>query len=893
MKEMTADQIRSAFLRYFEERGHRVVPSSPLVPQNDPTLLFANAGMNQFKDVFLGKEKRDYARAASSQKCVRAGGKHNDLENVGRTARHHTFFEMLGNFSFGDYFKQEAIAFAWELLTRDLGLDRDRLTVTIFKGEGGVPRDADAHRFWLEHVPADRILELGAKDNFWAMGETGPCGPCSEIHYYQGDTLPCPEVEQGRECPGVECECDRWLEVWNLVFMQFNRDATGTLEPLPAPCVDTGMGLERIAAVAQGKLSNYDTDLFQPLIRAVGERAGKTYGGDPEDDVSLRVVADHLRATTFLIGDGVMPGNEGRGYVLRKIMRRAMRHGRKLGIEDPFLADLVGAVVERMSGAYPELVHQQASIARVARTEEERFASTLRLAMAEFRKTVERLPPGARVLPGADAFRLYDTYGLALDFVEELAQDYALGVDREGFEREMEGQRERARQASKMGAVSGDPVYMRLLEHGKTRFVGYESLELEDAQVLAVLHEGQPARRLERGQAGEVVLDRTPFYANSGGQVGDQGTLTAPGSTAEVTDTTQPLPGLHVHHVRVTAGGFEAGMAVRAQVDAGRRAGAMRHHTGTHLLHAALRDTLGPHVKQAGSLVAPDRLRFDFNHYASVDPRQLRHIENEVNAQILRDAPVQQHHMGRDEALSYGALAFFGDKYGDQVRVIEVAGFSKEFCGGTHVGQTGEIGLFLLTGEQGISAGTRRVDAITGQAAMQRAQEDQSILDELEQAAKVDRRSLVDEYAKLKEQLKARDRELQALKMKLATGGGAAGGAADLVQVGDVQVWTPRFEGLDRRQHATVVDEFRNRNRDRPFVVVSASLDGEGVHVIGAVSESLKGRLAAPELLKRLGLRGGGRPDFAQGGGVGQGDVEALRKKAVEVARQALEGNAA
>jgi alanyl-tRNA synthetase len=891
---MTADQIRSAFLRYFEQRGHRVVPSSPLVPQNDPTLLFANAGMNQFKDVFLGAEKRDYTRAASSQKCVRAGGKHNDLENVGRTARHHTFFEMLGNFSFGDYFKKEAIAFAWEFLTVDLGLDRERLKVTIFMGEGGVPRDEDAHRFWTGHVSADRILELGAKDNFWAMGETGPCGPCSEIHYFQGDSLPCPEVEAGRPCPGVECECDRWLEVWNLVFMQFNRDAAGVLEPLPAPCVDTGMGLERVTAVAQGRLSNYDTDLFQPLIEAVGRRAGRRYGEDPEDDVSLRVVADHLRATTFLIGDGVMPGNEGRGYVLRKIMRRAMRHGRKLGIEEPFLADLVEAVSERMASAYPELRHQQPSVARVVRAEEERFASTLRLAMAEFRKTVDRLPQGARVLPGADAFRLYDTYGLALDFVEELAQDYHLGVDREGFEREMDAQRDRARQASRMGAVTGDPVYMRLLEHGKTRFAGYESLEVEGAQVLAVLQEGRIVRRLDHGQAGQIVLDRTPFYANSGGQVGDQGLLSAPGAAADVTDTTQPLPGLHLHHVTVTAGGFETGMAVRAQVDADRRAGAMRHHTGTHLLHAALRDTLGPHVKQAGSLVAPDRLRFDFSHYTAVDPRQLRRIENQVNAQVLRDAPVRQHTMGREEALAYGALAFFGDKYGEQVRVVEVPDFSKEFCGGTHVGHTGEIGLFLFTGEQGISAGTRRVDAITGEAAMARAQEDQGILDELEQAAKVDRRSLVDEYARLKEQLKARERELQALRMKVATGGGsAASTAGDLVQVGDVQVWTPRFEGLDRRQHATVVDEFRNRNRDRPFVVVSASLDGEGVHVIGAVSDSLKGRLAAPELLKRLGLRGGGRPDFAQGGGVGQGDVEDLRKKAVEVARQALEGDAA
>ena len=891
---MTADEIRSAFLAYFEERGHRVVRSSPLVPQNDPTLLFANAGMNQFKDVFLGKEKRDYTRAASSQKCVRAGGKHNDLENVGHTARHHTFFEMLGNFSFGDYFKKEAIAFGWEFLTREMGLPQDRLVVTIFKGENGVPRDAEAHGYWREHVPADRILELGAKDNFWAMGETGPCGPCSEIHFFQGDQIPCAEVDAGRPCPGVECECDRWLEIWNLVFMQFDRDAAGTLNPLPAPCVDTGMGLERVTAVVQKKLSNYDTDLFQPLIAAVGRRAGVSYGQDEKRDVSLRVVADHLRATTFLIGDGVMPGNEGRGYVLRKIMRRALRHGRKLGIEDAFMGDLVGAVVERMSGAYPELVHQAPSIVKVVRAEEERFASTLRLAMVEFRKTVERLPKGTRTLPGADAFRLYDTYGLALDFVEELAQDYELAVDREGYEREMEAQRDRARQSSKLGAVHGDPVWLDLLQKGRTQFQGYDSLVTEGARVLAVLKDGQLAKRLDAGQEGEVLLDRTPFYGESGGQVGDRGLLTADGAAAEVFDTRIPLPGLHAHKVKVTSGTLEPGVVVRAEVDAERRQASMRHHTSTHLLHAALREYLGPHVKQTGSLVEPERLRFDFSHYQGVNERELRHLENRVNEVILRDSPLEVKQMGREAALSYGALAFFGDKYGESVRVVEVPGFSKEFCGGTHVQQTGQIGLFLVTQEQGISAGNRRLEAVTGAAALEKAQHDQGILDELEQAAKVDRRSLVDEYARLKDQLKARDRELQALKMKLATGGsGPSSQGADLVELDGVQVWTPRFEGLDRKQHATVVDEFRNRNRDRPFVVVSSSLDGEEVHVIGAVSESVKARLAAPELLKRLGLRGGGRPDFAQGGGVGQGDLEELRKKAIEVARQALAGTAA
>jgi alanyl-tRNA synthetase len=886
---MGADEIRSAFLKYFEERGHRVVRSSSLVPESDPTLLFANAGMNQFKDVFLGKETRDYARAASSQKCVRAGGKHNDLENVGVTARHHTFFEMLGNFSFGDYFKEEAIAYAWELLTAKLGLPPARLKVTIFRGEEGVPRDADAHRFWQRHVPADRILELGAKDNFWAMGETGPCGPCSEVHYHQGNSLPCAEEAAGRPCLGVECECDRWLEVWNLVFMQFDRDASGKLGPLPAPCVDTGMGLERIAAVVQGKLSNYDSDLFTPLLQAIAARAGLRYGADAAGDVSMRVVADHLRATTFLIADGVMPGNEGRGYVLRKIMRRAMRHGKRLGIEGSFLHELTRAVVDRMAPAYPELLTHAVSLARVVRVEEERFGSTLKQAFVVFDQVAAKLTPGGSI-SGSDAFRLYDTYGLALDFTEELAKDRGLTVDRAGFERELAAQQERARQASKLGAVSGDPVYLGLLEQGRTEFVGYDHLSVEDAKVLAVLRGGKLVRRLDSGEEGEIVLDTTPFYGESGGQQGDHGVIASDGSMADVSDCQLPIPGLYVHHVKVTAGGFERGMNVRAEVDAQRRAALKRHHTGTHLLHAGLRELLGPHVKQAGSVVAPDRLRFDFSHYAPVTPRELRHIENRVNGEVLKDSTLRVLQMGREEALSYGALAFFGDKYGERVRVVEVPGFSREFCGGTHVHNTGEIGLFLFTSEQGISAGTRRVVALTGEAAFARAQQDQGILEELEQAAKVDRRALVDEYAKLREQLKGRDRELQALKMKLASGA-ASVSPGDTSEVGGVVLWTPRFDGLDKKAHAVVVDEFRNRNKGRDFVLLSASVADDGVSVISAVSDSLKDRIKAPEVMQRLGLRGGGRPDFAQGGGVAPADVDSLRQKAAELVRSMLEGD--
>jgi alanyl-tRNA synthetase len=677
------------------------------------------------------------------------------------------------------------------------------------------------------------------------------------------------------------------------------------------------MGLERVAAVIQGKLSNYDTDLFTPIIDAVARRAGKAYGKGEADDVSLRVVADHLRAMTFLVADGVLPGNEGRGYVLRKIMRRAMSHGQKLGIEGLFLHQLTHVVVARMKAAYPDLVSHEASVARIVSVEEERFGETLKDAIPHARAVIASVKPlalsisgsaevrfmpaqahanvNAPVIEGRAAFRLYDTYGLPLDFLDELAAEQGVTVDHAGFERELAVQQERARQSSKMGVVKGDPVFMKLADEGvRTDFLGYSDLVVEDARVLAVLQGGTLARRLDAGEVGQIVLDRTPFYAMAGGQVGDRGVIASDGSAAEVSDTTAPLPGLHVHQVTVTHGGFERGMRVRAEVDVDRRAATMRHHTGTHLLHAALRETLGPHVKQAGSLVAPDRLRFDFSHYAPVGPRELRHVENRVNGEILRDARVEKKVMGREEALAYGALAFFGDKYGERVRVVEVPGFSKEFCGGTHVDETGEIGLFLVTGEQGISAGTRRVEALAGALAAERAQADQGILDELEQTAKVDRKELVDEYARLREQLKARDREVQALKMKLATAGSGRGEAAsDQTEVAGAIVWTPRFEGLDRKAHAAVVDEFRNRNRERRFAVVSTSTTDDGVSVITAVSQGLTGSLNAPEVMKKLGLRGGGRPEFAQGGGVAPGDVETLREKARELLRGLLEkGNA-
>ncbi len=880
---MHAAELRSRFLAYFARHGHTPVRSSALIPHNDPTLFFTNAGMVQFKDVFLGRDPRPYSRATTVQKCLRVSGKHNDLENVGHTPRHHTFFEMLGNFSFGDYFKEDAIAYAWDFLTGTMGLDKDRFTATIFKGGDGVPRDTEAFDHWRAYLPAERILELGKKDNFWAMGDTGPCGPCSELHFYQGDSLPCAEVEAGRPCLGVACECDRYLEIWNLVFMQFNRDASGTLTPLPAACVDTGMGLERVTAVIQGKLNNYDTDLFAPLIEATAKLAGVKYGASVSTDISLRVIADHLRATTFLVSDGVLPGNEGRGYVLRKIMRRALRHGRKLGLDKPFLAGLVSELVARMQSAYPDLKTTEATVKKIVRVEEDRFSTTLKQAFAVFDSVAASTKTG--VLSGADAFKLYDTYGLSLDFTEELAADRGLKVDNAGFDAEFAKQQERARHASKMGAVSGAPEYLTLLEKAKTVFLGYDRLEEDGATVIAVFKDGKPSKRLDKGESGEIIVDRTPFYAEAGGQIGDRGIISAPGAIATVSTCRNAVPGLSTHLVTIDEGAFEAGMKVRLVVDEERREGAMRHHTATHLLNAALRETLGTHVKQAGSLVANDRLRFDFSHFQGIDERELRVMENRVNGEILANKQVNTIEMSREEALSSGALAFFGDKYGERVRVVEIPGFSKEFCGGTHVSQTGDIGFFLFTATSGVSAGTRRVEAVAGGAALDKIQRDVAILDELSHFARAERGALVDEYAKLKDELKARDREIERLKMKLASGGGSRSEAGDSTDVSGITIWTPLFADVDRKGHAALVDEYRQKRGDKNFIAVSSASSEDGSYsVIVAVSRDLMSRVKAPEIMKELGLRGGGRPEFAQGAfGAGE-NVEGLRARAREIA---------
>ncbi|MBI2202707.1 MAG: alanine--tRNA ligase [Candidatus Rokubacteria bacterium] len=869
---MTGEQIREAFLRYFERNGHTRVRSSSLIPGNDPTLLFTNAGMVQFKGVFLGDDRRDYVRATTSQKCVRAGGKHNDLENVGRTARHHTFFEMLGNFSFGDYFKRDAIRFAWEFLTVDLGLDRTRLCATVFQD------DDDAFALWKEiaGLSDDRVLRLGEKDNFWAMGETGPCGPCSELHFHQGDHVPCAEEAAGRPCLGPACECDRWLEIWNLVFMQFNRDQAGTLTPLPRPSIDTGMGLERIAAVMQRKLSNFDTDLLAPLITKTATLAGKTYGASADDDVSIRVIADHARASTFLIGDGVTPSNEWRGYVLRRIMRRAMRHGKMLGLTEPFLWKTIGWVVDVMRSAYPELVDAQARIEDAVRSEEERFAETLDAATRRIEDYfAEHGREGkGRAIDGGFLFKLYDTYGFPRDLAEEVFQDAGWRVTDEtnaSWDGEMNAQRDRARAGAAFGtsdAAESVAVYQRLsAELPKIDFVGYQTLAAP-AKVLAMVRDGQRVREAATGEDVEMILDRTPAYAESGGQIGDTGTITGRSGQGVVLDTYYRGAKLIVHRVRVDQGGFREDEDVAISIESPRRQGLRQHHTGTHLLHAALRKVLGTHVHQAGSLVAPDYLRFDFSHGAAVKDREVADVQDLVNEQIQKNVPVQRAEMDLDEALRSGAMALFGEKYGPRVSVIKIGDFSVELCGGTHLDATGQIGLLKVETEGAIAAGVRRIEAVTGTAALAAVERKEATLREAADILKANPHDVPQRLRKLLDDQKALERQLAALESRLARAR-----AEDLVasarRVKDVAVVAGRIDGLDAEGLRAVADTLRDR-LGSGVVCVGSVVDGK-VNVVAAVTKDLTKRFHAgklvQEIAKAVGGSGGGRPDLAQAGG--------------------------
>ena len=857
-KTFSTRQIRQDFLDFFAGKGHTIVPSASLVPGNDPTLLFTNSGMVQFKDVFLGAEKRSYVRAADVQRCLRAGGKHNDLDSVGYTARHHTFFEMLGNWSFGDYFKKEAIAWAWELLTEVWKLPKERLLVTVYH------TDDEAYDLWHDMIglPPERIVRIGdnkgapyASDNFWQMADTGPCGPCTEIFYDHGEHI------AGGPPGSPDEDGDRYIEIWNNVFMQFDRQPDGTLVPLPAPCVDTGMGLERLAAVLQHVHTNYEIDLFQGLIHKAAELTGTT---DLENK-SLRVIADHIRACSFLIVDGVLPSNEGRGYVLRRIIRRALRHGWMLGVRQPFFHKMVGTLSELMGDAYPELPAARELVEKALKAEEERFAETLDSGMRIFDDVASRVVDG--VIPGADAFRLYDTYGFPVDLTADIARERGLSVDMAGFEAAMEQQRETARAAGKFTSTTGLPADL-VAQLSPTVFLGYDHLDAGGLQVVALLKDGRPVASVHAGDEAVVILDRTPFYAESGGQVGDTGVLAEQGVEFDVADTLKFAGQFHGHVGRVAKGDLKVGDHVVASVDAARRASTILNHSATHLLHAALREVLGTHVQQKGSLVAPDRLRFDFSHFQPMTQAELAEVERRVNAQIRANSAAEVHHMGMQEALDFGAMALFGEKYGEQVRVLKMGDYSTELCGGTHVGRTGDIGLFKLVGESGVSAGVRRIEAVTGQGALDYVADEERRLAEAADLLGGNAGEVVDKIRALTDRQKKLERELETLKARAASSATSdLGGAA--IDVGGIRVLASRLEGFDAKALRDAMDRLKQQLGDA-VIVLAGTADGKAALVAG-VNGAATGRVKAGELLShvagQIGGKGGGRPDLAQGGG--------------------------
>ncbi len=851
---MTSAEIRQLFLDYFQQRGHQIVPGSSLVPANDPTLLFTNAGMVQFKEVFTGQEQRPYKRAASAQRCVRAGGKHNDLENVGYTARHHTFFEMLGNFSFGDYFKREAIQYAWEFLTEVARLPPERLWITVYAD------DDEAADIWLKEigVSAERFSRIGDKpggkryesDNFWSMGDTGPCGPCSEIFYDHGE-----DVAGGP--PGTpEEDGDRYIEIWNLVFMQYDRDAAGNMNPLPHPSVDTGMGLERLAAVLQGVHNNYDIDLFRHLIGAIAELA------DEKDltNTSLRVIADHIRACAFLVTDGVVPSNEGRGYVLRRIVRRAIRHGHKLGLREPFFYKLVGPLCEVMGDAYPELPKARPQVERVLRQEEERFAETLDHGMTILEEAIAKLD--GTVIPGETVFKLYDTYGFPVDLTADIARERGLTLDMAGFEREMAAQRERARAASSFSVAGGEGLDVDV----QTVFTGYDHLT-DQGQVQALFRDGRPVERLAEGEEGLLVLDRTPFYAESGGQVGDTGALRVGDAELQVLDT-QKQGDAFLHQVRAQKGVVAVGDKLEARVDKQRRRQIADNHSATHLLHAALRKILGGHVQQKGSLVEADRLRFDFSHFDAVTPAQLAQTEALVNEQIRANLPVETRLMAQEDAIAAGAMALFGEKYGDTVRVLSMGDFSVELCGGTHVSRTGDIGLFKIVSEGGVAAGVRRIEAVAGEAALRYIGETEKSLQRLAALLKADTGIVEAKVQALLERARGLEKEVEQLKARLAS---SQGGdlAAQAVDIDGIKVLAAKLDGADAKSLRDTVDQLKNKLGHA--AVVLAAVDGDKVSLVAGVTKDETRRLKAGDLVnsvaRQVGGKGGGRPDLAMAGG--------------------------
>jgi alanyl-tRNA synthetase len=879
----SSTEIRDRFRRFFAERGHQILQSGPIVPQNDPTLMFANAGMVQFKDVFTGQETRSYKRATTSQKCVRVSGKHNDLENVGVTARHHTFFEMLGNFSFGDYFKRDAIAYAWEFLTQVMGVPRDRLVVTVFGGEGDLPADTEAEQLWAEiaGLPRERILRLGAQDNFWQMGDTGPCGPCSEIHYFFGAGEP--DIARFGDEP--DDRGSGWVEIWNNVFMQFERQPGGALVPLPAPSIDTGMGLERLACVVQGVVSNYDTDLLRPIVELASTIARKKYGASLEpDDVSMRVIADHARTTAFLIAEGVFPDREGRAYVLRRIMRRAIRHGHRLGIERPFLHECALAVAESMGGEYPELRERSALIAQITQQEEERFRATLkrgldRLSGAEFRQE-----GGARVLPGEVAFELYDTYGFPLDLQEVIGREQGFAVDGAGFEAALERARERSA-GSKVGEAAVEAVYKELAQAlPAVRFLGYEC-ECAQGEIAALIRGGERVQKLVAGEQGEVVTAETPFYAESGGQVGDRGEIRAGRARFIVEDTLKPRDGLVVHRGKLVSGELAAGAPVELVVDGALRAATRRNHSATHLLHLALRSVVGPHAMQKGSLVGPDRLRFDYSAAQPLTREQIERIEDIVNERVLQNAAVTTDVLAMNEAKRRGAIGIFEEKYGETVRMLTIAD-SIELCGGTHVSRTGDIGAFKILSDSGLAAGVRRIEAATGMNVLAHLR---GLEREIEGAAAVLKSrgtSVVDGLKRLAERSKEQGREIEQLKRKLASGGGARDLTAGARQLDGFRALSVEVDVDDPKAMRELADQLRDKLAPAVVALGAKAQDGRAL-LVCTVSKELTSRYKAGEIIKQLaavvGGGGGGRPDFAQAGGSDPSQLEAALTRFYEL----------
>ncbi len=872
---MTGHEIKQVFLNYFKQKGHAVVPSASLIPGNDPTLLFTNAGMVQFKDVFTGQAGRSYTRAASSQKCVRAGGKHNDLENVGRTARHHTFFEMLGNFSFGDYFKEQAIEYAWELLTKDLGLSPGKLWITIYDD------DDEAGRIWRDNIgiPVERIVRCGEKDNFWAMGDVGPCGPCSEIMIDQGPELGC-----GKPDCAVGCECDRYLELWNLVFMQYERGADGTLAPLPKPSIDTGMGLERITAVLQGKGNNYDSDLFAPIIKQVEQLTSLTYEQQHEQDVSFRVIADHIRAIAFLISDGVMPSNEGRGYVLRRIIRRASRHGRKLGLHKPYLNQLAGVVADIMGDSFPELTLRRDFVAKVTQNEEQRFSYTLEQGMKLLDDMVGEVKERKLVsLPGAEVFRLYDTYGFPLDLTRDVLQEQGLSFNEADFKAAMQKQRDQARSQWKGVGAEVKPVYRELAQSiNKTEFVGYDSI-VNSANVLAIICEAE-VKELSQGQGAEIILDKTPFYAEKGGQVTDTGFIVGEYANFEVTEVKETVAGLALHKGILKKGRLLKGEPVSARIDQKRRRAIALNHTATHLLHAMLREVLGDHVHQAGSMVSPDRLRFDFTHFSALKPEEWRHIEALVNEHIRSNYQVLTQEMTLEAAIEAGATALFDEKYGELVRMVSVDTVSKELCGGTHTKATGDIGLFKITAESSIAAGVRRIEALTGAEAYKYVTAQEADIKQAAQLLKASPAELLLRLEKLIADSRQQEKQIQKLQQQVAKSK-VDDMSKSKRDIGGVNVISARVDGLDMARLRDLLD--LTMDRLSSGVITLGSSQGDKVSLVTMVSKDLTGKLHAGNIIKEIaqivGGNGGGRPDMAQAGGKDPAKIDEALAKVYEI----------